>query len=1054
MSIRRQSAPIHSKIQSSSVKPGGPRARREKEPSETRGGEGGQSSEVVAMTSSAVSPLSGTLSALGAEVRAERISLLSKLITKLTGFGPGDENFDIALDFALYNVSHHSFLDVDPSSVEELFDTLEKRLELNACLVKQKRLVESKKKVLAYRRERDGVGGRGGDEILMRDANHRILSLLYWLTGNPINSTLETELEVHPDSREASAETTVEVGDHEVVEAESRASVQEEIDLCDSSSSLSDWDSETCSSGGEEEDGGRALSNELAVSEGLGAGESENGAPPSDPGPRDVDAGCDPARRRRRDLLGLARVNQTALSSESRLVRQHLLTLRGQVPEAGERGAQGASPSLFERTVERTVEDLARKVRSLQATISSHLGDQDPPTLLAFVASLQSEVDTYHVWLVDTERSMVSSDTSITLLSFKHDLDIQVHRVNHLEQVTNEVVSSFDGSDASCVTATRILSTLQSLWFQSDLDVEFESFNPTQVLYRLFRSTLQPYLQCLHMYLTEGRCVDPRGEFFVEIHEDVSASCTNFWSEGHTLRMDEEGTRVAAPSFLLGDAETILLAGRSLKVLHGNGKRARPNLGLDSVQDLEIPLLEVAHLSSRGSEPKPKTAAVIAGKENLGGSALGASSRQFIEDFREAYRDGDPMATSSPTSILAPLVSNQGGSSLDAGATNTNLRGLLFGEKVSRAYDVLGATGGGERLESSDGHENGKEEGEGRSPLCPPQEVLLLSAIRPIQRYCQGVERALLDTLREDYSVLDEMSLVKDVFLHCSANILGGFARSVFDRMETDKFWRQSESDLAHLFGEECAAAAAGAGRGGPRALERMEVSVKREGGEEAKTGSLAIAFDPSWPLNLVVDAETISQYNEVFGFLVQILRAKHALHKLFSAKWSQNAPPRVQNFWNDKGIDFVRQEFSHFVQVMQQYVADQVLGTDWEGTRAVMEGAPSLGDLVRAHKNFVSSAASKCLIGSERSAVVRCLNLVLLFCATCRDLIRMSASSDSLEEALVAAETALEGLREEYGERRTFILTVLGSKVRLGYGVSHLGTLVKMLEGTNQFYA
>merc|ERR1712078_946230 len=54
----------------------------------------------------------------------------------------GEENFSIAMEFAQYHSTFHSFLECDPRGVEELFRGLGHRLGLNAQLSKQALLGE------------------------------------------------------------------------------------------------------------------------------------------------------------------------------------------------------------------------------------------------------------------------------------------------------------------------------------------------------------------------------------------------------------------------------------------------------------------------------------------------------------------------------------------------------------------------------------------------------------------------------------------------------------------------------------------------------------------------------------------------------------------------------------------------------------------------------------------------------------------------------------------------------------------------------------------------
>ena len=223
---------------------------------------------------------------------------------------------------------------------------------------------------------------------------------------------------------------------------------------------------------------------------------------------------------------------------------------------------------------------------------------------------------------------------------------------------------------------------------------------------------------------------------------------------------------------------------------------------------------------------------------------------------------------------------------------------------------------------------------------------------------------------------------------------------AVFDRMTSTSFWAD-ESELAALFQELCTSNSSE--RKAQRILENTRVHVVRSS-ESSEGGShntlrgpsphrlhtvyeiqrLAISYQPHWPLNMFVDESNFEKYNELFVFLSQVLSGKHALHRLFSAKWSQNAIPEIKRLWSEQKVDFLRHEISHFVCVLHQYVVDQVLGSDWNEVCDLIEGASTVKALREAHKNFLSKASDKvCILLAARTRNI--LQKVLEFCYLCQ---------------------------------------------------------------------
>ena len=190
------------------------------------------------------------------------------------------------------------------------------------------------------------------------------------------------------------------------------------------------------------------------------------------------------------------------------------------------------------------------------------------------------------------------------------------------------------------------------------------------------------------------------------------------------------------------------------------------------------------------------------------------------------------------------------------------------------------------------------------------------------------------------------------------------------------------------------------ANRRGGREGELLSSMVARLDSRGSRT--LAISYEATWPLSLLVDETSIAGYNSVFGAVTKALNAQHHLQKgeilvpflptrgiadpvhFFSSikltppsplrpslhaneVWRKGRglrPAAVRVVWCDQKVDFLRRDFAHFANAYRQYLFDQVEGANWRECRAKLEGRgrrPSRGSgpLTRPSSASVPRAAS-----------------------------------------------------------------------------------------------
>ena len=153
----------------------------------------------------------------------------------MSGLQPGDEddqeNFELALDFSLSQLKHHSFLEVNPAQVERNYSSLKHRFEIASQLRKRDRL----------EREQQRFSQTYQSPELFPEARASVLSLLYQLADSPLSTVLPVELE---ESRPAVGVGKEEGSEGEDDEEELSEFAEDFEQWNSDGSELSDWDAD------------------------------------------------------------------------------------------------------------------------------------------------------------------------------------------------------------------------------------------------------------------------------------------------------------------------------------------------------------------------------------------------------------------------------------------------------------------------------------------------------------------------------------------------------------------------------------------------------------------------------------------------------------------------------------------------------------------------------------------------------------------------------------------------------------------------------------------
>ncbi|KAK9165274.1 hypothetical protein Scep_000465 [Stephania cephalantha] len=338
-----------------------------------------------------------------------------------------------------------------------------------------------------------------------------------------------------------------------------------------------------------------------------------------------------------------------------------------------------------------------------------------------------------------------------------------------------------------------------------------------------------------------------------------------------------------------------------------------------------------------------------------------------------------------------------------------------------------------------------------------------------IKKQVDCVGKHILLKLMNDWKLVDELAVLRAIYLLGSGDLLQQFLTVLFNKLDKGESW-DDEFELNTVLQESIRNSADAMLL---NAFDSLVVSITRQndpdGAELHNTGSplststkgrnhcfginaldlLNFTYKVSWPLELIANTMALKKYNQVMCFLLRVKRAKFVLDKARRWMWKGKGTSMM----NLKRHWLVEQKLLHFVDAFHQYVMDRVLHSSWLELCEGMASAGSLDEVIEVHEAYLLSIQRQCFVVPDKlwaliaSRINSILGLALDFYS-----IQQTLSSGGAAPAIKArCEIEVDRIEKQFDDCIAFLLRVLSFKLNVGH-FPHLADLVTRIN-YNYFY-
>lgn len=130
----------------------------------------------------------------------------------------------------------------------------------------------------------------------------------------------------------------------------------------------------------------------------------------------------------------------------------------------------------------------------------------------------------------------------------------------------------------------------------------------------------------------------------------------------------------------------------------------------------------------------------------------------------------------------------------------------------------------------------------------------------------------------------------------------------------------------------------------------------------------LTMSYKIEWPLNLILNPETMEQYQAIFNYLLKLKRISWVLEECFQILkvLHKQHGKNLHNSQQFRNVQQIRHKMTHFVHCLENHVTRTVLQISWNAFEDDLKSAKSIHCIYRKHTSFLKRIVFLCLLNKN----------------------------------------------------------------------------------------
>ncbi|XP_011296440.2 uncharacterized protein LOC101895064 isoform X2 [Musca domestica] len=252
-------------------------------------------------------------------------------------------------------------------------------------------------------------------------------------------------------------------------------------------------------------------------------------------------------------------------------------------------------------------------------------------------------------------------------------------------------------------------------------------------------------------------------------------------------------------------------------------------------------------------------------------------------------------------------------------------------------------------------------------------EFLQKSVVIPMSTHLELINNEVMRMFLHDLKVLDHFRSLRNYFFMMDGEFGSIICDGIIGKLETGA---KPEKLLNYQILHSILDTALGASiTGKDKNAENLsfivsDVPEKFELTSPDVLNNLSLSYRISWPLNLILNPETLEQYANIFKYLVRVRRISWILEKSYQIL-KENVKQygkRILRSPQYRHVQLIRHKFYHFVVHLQNHITSNAMQASWKTFKDELVSAKTIEDIYRKHATYIKRILFLCML-NKRSA-------------------------------------------------------------------------------------
>lgn len=131
---------------------------------------------------------------------------------------------------------------------------------------------------------------------------------------------------------------------------------------------------------------------------------------------------------------------------------------------------------------------------------------------------------------------------------------------------------------------------------------------------------------------------------------------------------------------------------------------------------------------------------------------------------------------------------------------------------------------------------------------------------------------------------------------------------------------------------------------------------------------SLSLSYRVSWPVNLILNPETLDKYSNIFKYLIKVRRISWVLEESYQ-KLKEIVKKNGKEMLLSpqyRSVQQIRHKFFQFIHALNNHITSNALQASWKTFKDDLVSAKSIEDIYRKHTTYVKRILFLCMLNKK----------------------------------------------------------------------------------------